>query len=241
MRKWGYWATLGWAFLAFIAGQFGALAVLLLLHIGDMNALLATPFDGTMITLFIVLSNPITIAVIALAVWIARARQTEYLALTLPAAGDVRVGLVCLVGLIVLSDALLYFGGYPLVTPFQLQSYTSASAQGWLAAMWTGAVIVAPAGEEILFRGFLFRGWVRWPRPVGPAIIAIFVISLLWAVLHVQYDWTGIVQILVVGLFLGWMRYVSGSTLLTFFLHALFNVEGTLETVLQLHWASATI
>jgi len=107
--------------------------------------------------------------------------------------------------------------------------------------MWTGAVIVAPAGEEILFRGFLFRGWVRSPRPVGPAIIAIFVISLLWAVLHVQYDWTGIVQILVVGLFLGWMRYVSGSTLLTFFLHALFNVEGTLETVLQLHWASATI
>jgi membrane protease YdiL (CAAX protease family) len=235
MRKWGYWATLGWAFLAFIAGQFGALAVLLLLHIGDMNALLATPFDGTMITLFIVLSNPITIAVIALAVWIARARQTEYLALTLPAAGDVRVGLVCLVGLIVLSDALLYFGGYPLVTPFQVQSYTTAAAEGWLAALLFGAIIVAPAGEEILFRGFLFRGWARSNRTAWPAIV---VISILWAALHVQYDWTGILQIFIIGLFVGWMRWRSGSTLLTFLLHALFNLEGTMETVIQIRFFS---
>jgi membrane protease YdiL (CAAX protease family) len=241
MKIWGYWATLGWAFLAFVASQFLTLAILVLFGISDLDTLVNTPFDGKIVTLFIVIANPIMIAVIALAVAVARAPLAYYLALVLPSWRYVGIGLACLVGLIAFSDALLYFGGYPLVTPFQLQSYTSASAQGWLAAMWTGAVIVAPAGEEILFRGFLFRGWVRSPRPVGPAIIAIFVISLLWAVLHVQYDWTGIVQILVVGLFLGWMRYVSGSTLLTFFLHALFNVEGTLETVLQLHWASATI
>ena len=241
MKIWGYWATLGWAFLAFVASQFLTLAILVLFGISDLDTLVNTPFDGKIVTLFIVIANPIMIAVIALAVAVARAPLAYYLALVLPSWRYVGIGLACLVGLIAFSDALLYFGGYPLVTPFQLQSYTSASAQGWLAAMWTGAVIVAPAGEEILFRGFLFRGWVRSPRAVGPAIIAIFVISLLWAVLHVQYDWTGIVQILVVGLFLGWMRYVSGSTLLTFFLHALFNVEGTLETVLQLHWASATI
>ena len=34
MRIWGYWATFGWAFLAFIAGQFGAFAIILLLHVG---------------------------------------------------------------------------------------------------------------------------------------------------------------------------------------------------------------
>ena len=43
-------------------------------------------------------------------------------------------------------------------------------------------------------------------------------------------------KIFVVGLFLGWMRWRSGSTLLTFFLHALFNVEGTLETVTQVYF-----
>jgi len=231
MRIWGYWATLGWALLAFVVGQFAALAILLWSRLSDMNSLLTKPFDGAMVTLFIVLSNPITIALIALAVWIARARQTEYLALTMPAARDVWLGLICLVGLIAIGDALLYFGGYPLVTPFQTQSYATAAAEGWIAALWIAAVIVAPAGEEIMFRGFLFRGWARSSRTIWPAIV---VISILWAALHVQYDWTGILQIFIIGLFLGWMRWRSGSTLLTFLLHALFNVEGTLETVVQL-------
>jgi hypothetical protein len=60
----------------------------------------------------------------------------------------------------------------------------------------------------------------------------------LWAALHVQYDWTGILQIFIIGLFLGWMRWRSGSTLLTLLLHALFNLEGTLETVLQIRFFS---
>ena len=99
--------------------------------------------------------------------------------------------------------------------------------------MSLGAIVVAPAGEEIMFRGFLFRGWARSERSAWPAII---VISVLWAGLHVQYDWTGVAQIFVIGLFLGWMRWRSGSTLLTFVLHALFNLEGTMETVAQVHF-----
>jgi membrane protease YdiL (CAAX protease family) len=43
-------------------------------------------------------------------------------------------------------------------------------------------------------------------------------------------------QIFVVGLFLGWLRWRSGSTVLTFILHALFNLEGTIETVVQVHF-----
>ncbi len=69
--------------------------------------------------------------------------------------------------------------------------------------MLFAAIIVAPAGEEIMFRGFLFRGFVRPERPAWPAIIAI---AVLLAIPHVQYDWVGVSQILVVGLFLGWMR-----------------------------------
>jgi membrane protease YdiL (CAAX protease family) len=235
MRIWGYWATLGWALLAFVVSQFAALAVLVWLRIGNLEALLAVPFDGAMVTLFIVIANPLMIAVIALAVRLARARQVEYLALKLPQARDLRVGLVWLVGLIAIGDALLYVSGRDLVTPFQLQSYATAAAEGWLPALLAGAIIVAPAGEEIMFRGFLFRGWARSDRAAWPAIVAI---SVLWAALHVQYDWTGVLQIFIIGLFLGWLRWRSGSTLLTFFLHALFNTEGTLETALQIRFFS---
>jgi uncharacterized protein len=232
MKIWGYWATLGWGLLAFLVSQFLTLAILLLLQAGNLDTLINVPFDGKQVTLFILIANPIMIAIVALAIVVARAPIADYLALVTPSRRSVAIGLACLVGLIAASDALLYFAGYPLVTPFQLESYTTAASQGWLVALWIGTVIMAPLGEEVLFRGFLFRGWARSPRSVWPAIV---VISILWAALHVQYDWTGILQIFVVGLFLGWMRQLSGSMLLTFVLHALFNVEGTLETVIQLH------
>jgi membrane protease YdiL (CAAX protease family) len=233
MKIWGYWATLGWAVLAFLAGQFVAFGLLLVLHVGDWNAMLQTPFDGELVTLFILISNPVTIGVLALAVRLAHSNQTEYFALHRPQRRDVMLGIAGLVALIAAADALLYLSGRALVTPFQLQSYTTAAAEGWLPAMLVAAVLVAPAGEEAMFRGFLFRGWARSERSAWPAI---FIISLLWAALHIQYDWTGMLQIFVIGLFLGWMRLRSGSIVLTFVLHALFNIEGTIETVVQMHF-----
>lgn len=233
MKIWGYWATLGWAVLAFLAGQFVGFGLLLWLRAGTWDTILQTPFDGVVVTLFLFISNPVTVAVLALAVWLRRASQTDYFALRRPQAREVTLGIVCLIGLIALSDATLYASGRDLVTTFQLQSYTTAAAEGWLPAMLVGAIVIAPAGEEIMFRGFLFRGWARSERAAWPAIVAI---SLVWAGLHLQYDWTGVLQIFVVGLFLGWMRLRSGSTLLTFLLHALFNLEGSLETVAQVHY-----
>ena len=233
VSRWGYLATIAWAVVAFLIGQFAALAFVVLWRSGRFYAVLETPYDGVLVTLFIVISNPVSIAMLWLAVRIAHANAIDYLALRWAKSRDVMTGLALLVGLIALSDALLYLSGRELVTPFQLQSYTTASAAGWLPAMLFAAIIVAPAGEEIMFRGFLFRGFVRSQRSVWPAIVAI---SLLWAGLHIQYDWAGMLQIFVVGLFLGWVRFTSGSTLLTFFLHALFNLEGTLETLVQVHF-----
>lgn len=235
MRIWGYWATFCWALLAFLVGQFAALAVLVWWRIGDLSTVLDVPFDGVAVALFILIANPITIAILMLAIRLARASQAEYLALAVPQTRDLRVGIICIVGLIAISDAVLYVTGQPLVTPFQLQSYSTAAAEGWLAPFLIAAVIVAPASEEIIFRGFLFRGWARSDRSAWPAIV---VISVLWAALHVQYDWTGILQIFIIGLFLGWMRWRSGSLLLTVLLHALFNLEGMAETIVQIRFFS---
>jgi membrane protease YdiL (CAAX protease family) len=234
MKIWGYWATLGWSILAFLAGQFVGFGALLWLRRGDWDSLLLTSFDGVLVTIFIVLSNPIVIAVLAIAARLARANLTEYFALKWPSPRDLGLAVVSLVGLIAAGDAFLYFTGRDLVTSFQLQSYTTAAAAGWLPAMLAAAIVVAPAGEEAMFRGFLFRGWVRSPRSAWPAIVAI---SMLWAILHIQYDWTGMLQIFVIGLFLGWIRWRSASLALTFLLHALFNLEGTLETIAVVHFA----
>jgi len=44
-----------------------------------------------------------------------------------------------------------------------------------------------------------------------------------------------IAQVFGFGVLLGWMRWVSGSTLLTMLLHCLINFEGMIETLVGLH------
>ena len=234
MKIWGYWATLGWSIIAFLFGQFVGFSVLLWMRGGNWDSVLQTQFDGVLVTIFIALSNPVTIGVLAIAVRLTRSNLSDYFALKWPAVPDLTFGIVSLLVLIAAGDVLLYLTGRDLVTAFQLQSYTTAAAAGWLPAMLAAAIVIAPSGEEAMFRGFLFRGWVRSSRSVWSAIIAI---SMLWAMLHIQYDWTGVLQIFVIGLFLGWMRWRSGSLVLTFLLHALFNLEGTIETLAIIHFA----
>jgi uncharacterized protein len=234
MKIWGYWTTLGWSIVAFLIGQFVGFGVLLWLHRGDWDSILQKPFDGVLVTIFVALSNPVAIGVLAIAASLTRSDLSDYFALKWPAPRELTIGIAGLAVLIVAGDALLYLSGHDLVTAFQLQSYTTAAAAGWLPAMLAAAILIAPAGEEAMFRGFLFRGWVRSPRSVWLAIV---VISILWAMLHIQYDWAGVLQIFVIGLFLGWMRWRSSSLVLTFLLHALFNLEGTLETLALVHFA----
>jgi uncharacterized protein len=226
-----YLATAAWAVAAFVAGQIAALVVLLAWWHGDIHALSAAEYDGAVVTLSVLVLNPVTVGVLMLAVHLKGADQAEYLGLVWPHLRSVTVGIVGIVIIIALTDALLFATGRAIVSSFQVISYTTAAAEGWLPLMWIATVLVAPAGEEILFRGFLFRGFVRSERAAVPAII---VISLLWAGLHLQYDWTGMAEIGVAGLFLGWVRWRSGSTLLTFLLHALFNFEGMIETLKHL-------
>jgi uncharacterized protein len=232
-KAWGYWATLGWAVLAYGLGQIAATVVAVWWQHGDLSSLVATPYDGKIVALSVFALNPITVAVLLVAVRLAQSNPADYLALVLPRARDAIPAIIYLILLIAASDAALYLSGQPLVTFFQLQSYTTAAAEGWLPALAFAAIVVAPAGEEILFRGFLYRGFVRPGRLAWPGILAT---AVLFALPHVQYDWVGMLQILAIGLFLGWMRWKSGSTLLTFILHALFNLEGTLETLIQVHF-----
>jgi len=136
------------------------------------------------------------------------------------------------VGLIILGNAVSWILGRTIVTSFQLDIYRTAAAAGWLPLLWLAVVVVTPIGEETLFRGFLFRGWLRTPRDAWPVIV---VTAVLWALVHVQYDAYVIAQVFVFGLMLGWLRWATGSTILTMLLHGMINFEGMLETAISLH------
>jgi hypothetical protein len=119
-RHLGYWATAAWAVVAFLVGQFVALAVVVWWRVGRISAVLDTPYDGELVTLFILIANPITMALLALAARLARFMPADYLGLKWPKPSEAMTDVAWLIGLIALGDALLYAGGRELVTSFQV-------------------------------------------------------------------------------------------------------------------------
>jgi membrane protease YdiL (CAAX protease family) len=95
-----------------------------------------------------------------------------------------------------------------------------------LALRVFGILLLAPVAEELLFRGMLFHRLVH--SPAGP-VAAVLIPAALFALLHLQYSLPDMAFILVDGIFLGVVRYATGSTLLTIAMH----MTGNLYAVLQ--------
>jgi hypothetical protein len=229
---WGRFATFGLALAALLAGQIAALTMLTWWYGRGLADLPDFTGDGEAVALIIFTSNPVQFALLALLARRKSADVAGYLGLIVPRRGEVVFGIAAVVVLIAAGDGLSWALGRNIVTPFQSDIYATASAVGWLPLLWFAVVVVTPFGEETLFRGFLFRGWLRSPRDAWPVIV---ITALLWALIHVQYDWYVISQVFVSGLLLGWIRWATGSTLLAILLHGLINCEGMLESLLALH------
>jgi membrane protease YdiL (CAAX protease family) len=93
----------------------------------------------------------------------------------------------------------------------------------WPVLLWTLVVIFAPIFEEVLFRGFLFEGFIR--SRLG-LIGTIFLTSLIWTGLHAGYGLYSLGTIFVIGIVMGIIRYKTGSLWSTMLLHALYNGVG---------------
>jgi len=233
---WGYWATLGWVILALVLSQVVGAVVLILLRPDAISAGMdALVKDGVVIALSNIPANAVQVIALALASRPRGWSATEYLGLTRPATRDVVVALAILVAFLLGYDALTYALGRDIVTPFQLDTYRSAQSAGMLPLLWFALVIAAPIAEEIMFRGYLYRGWVRSERMAIPGIL---IISALFAAIHVQYDWFGILQVFFIGLLFGLARWKSGSTTLTILMHVFANFWATIETMIKIEWLS---
>ncbi len=103
----------------------------------------------------------------------------------------------------------------------------SAQMDGSLIWLWLATIVATPIGEELLYRGFMFRGFVHAPRDAIPSIV---LISLIWSLTHTQYNWLFIAELFVIGLLLGFVRWRTGSTTLPIILHMLYNLHDWIGT-----------
>ncbi len=163
-----------------------------------------------------ILASPPAIAVLWIAIWMARREFAEYLALKWPNPIELRRALV-ITTIFLMVESLVV--GATRDAP--VDSDFRAAGADRLFIYLISACIAAPLMEEFLFRGFMFRGWSQsFLGPTG----AIVLTSIVWAMLHTQYDWLGRFCLFVSGIFLGYFRWRSNSTLLAVMAHSAMNM-----------------
>ena len=233
-RVWKFWGTCLWGaliFAAMFAGQFALVACFLLFKGPpfDLASMRAVAGSGTGSSLSVMMGLPAVLAVLWLATRLSGAPFFEYLALRRTSWGNLLIGIVALALLVVGWDMVSRAIGREVAPGFMVDVLKSAQADGVLWLLVIAFSVAAPVTEELMVRGFLYRGWSESFLGAPGAIV---LSSLVWTAMHAQYyDWFLFSEVMSIGLVLGIMRRRSNSTWLTIVMHAVNNFAATLQTI----------
>ena len=234
---WGFGPTVGLTLvliLALLSLQVVAAAGLFLLHYARLIP--NRPGEGLMMAAAAVVSAP---AIVFLSFGLARLRKgatiREYFNLEAVSAGRMLAWIGAGFALMAGTDFFGYVLHRPVVPDVMIEAYRTA---GWLPLLWLGVILFAPVGEEVVFRGFMFKG-VEASR-FGPAG-AILLSALAWSLLHLEYDAFDVATIFMCGLLLGLARHRSRSLYVPVAMHVVWNLVATLELAWKVNAPSLTM
>ena len=237
-KPWGFWGSLGWLALV--------LAVWMWVFDRLEHALLDGTAFGRLISnswalgaLNTLLGFSVPLLILLLAVGLRRCPVRDYFGWTRPRGRHVFIGIVLALALQFLYYAFFYLIGAD-ITAAAIAQYMAEAKAGtphWVALLigWP-AIICAPFVEETVFRGFLWRGWAQ--SPLGYTRTWLLT-SLAFAAFHIPSAMSmnpmnaGImlVSTLLLGLLLGWLRLLSGTTTATIIAHGAYNLVPPLFTL----------
>lgn len=233
-RVWKFWGTTLWGalvFAAMFAGQFALVACFFVAKGPpfDLGSIKTVAGSGTVISLSVIMGLPAVLAVLWLATRLSGTPFTDYLALRRTSWGNLLIGIFALIALVVGWDMIARAIGREVAPGFMVEVLKSAQADGALWLLVIAFSVAAPVTEELMVRGFLYRGWsASFLGPVGAIVLS----SVVWTAMHAQYyDWFLFSEVMSIGLLLGVMRWRSNSTWLTIVMHGLNNFAATLQTL----------
>lgn len=230
-RAWGFWETAAWVAAALILLDylFPKLEHLVLDGTTVGKAITDNFALGALNSALVWI---VPILLLIAAVWIRRLPVRSYFAWVAPRPGFVLIALATGAALQVLSYAVPYLLGVDMTSAAAAQ-YRAAQSAGlpvWLPLLltWPGD-IAAPLVEESIFRGFLWRGWgasrlgARGTWLLTSLVFAAYHIEKVIGTSPFNVGFV-LVQDLLLGLLLGWLRWRSGGTFISMAAHLIYNV-----------------
>jgi len=236
-QVWGFWATIGFG-LTVVMVQFLVQTAVALAY-GFVESISDPDFDssvflenldsnGLYLSIATIVAALICIGLIVLFVKLRKGiTLSEYLALRPITRKHIFIVIGVFIGLLILAGIASAFMGETKDSEFTLEVYNTSV---WPVLFGIAVVVFAPAFEETLFRGFLFAGFRQSPIGIVGTII---LTSLMWTLLHLQYEIAGMSIIFVLGIVLGTVRYKTGSLWTVIFIHALWNLFAVLGAAAQ--------
>jgi len=120
----------------------------------------------------------------------------------------------------------------PETPNFMLSITYPSELSKWLLLI--GVAFFAPILEEVIFRGFLFKGFSQsFLGVIGSVVLT----SLIWAFIHFQYELVYLIFIFFTGLLLGYARIKSNSLFVPIVMHIVFNFIA----VVGLYWEQGVL
>lgn len=224
---WGSLAWLGAALLVWVAAQAAMMFFWMLNGLGGLNPN-SVMTDPVAISSMILVSTPLAVAVLVLAVRLRRLPLADYFAWRGFGWKQFGLGFALVLGVLIATEgfgALLERDQPDFMT--DMLNAVRGGGSAWLLLL--SGVVIAPLGEELIFRGFVYRGLSESRVGVPGAIV---ISSAIWAAIHTQYDLFYMSVIFALGLALAFVRHRSGSVMLAFVLHALVNAAAFAQALL---------
>lgn len=227
-QVWGFWATFGLGLatgvIFVIAQTLIAVAFILdrLIQNADIDiSELAEQLlnDGDLLTAATIASAVLCAGFVLLMIKARRGEPVDqYLALKSISIKTIFVMLAVTIAFIAVSYGIGSLFQQPPESDFMGSAYDNASLP---VVFWLAMVLFAPIFEEVFIRGFLFIGF-RQSR-LGPAG-AIILTSVIWALLHVQYNYYEMALIFLLGIVLGIARHKTDSLWSPLIVHSFNNL-----------------
>ena len=235
---WGMWGTMGWGLLVavvFIVLQGLVLAGFVASELArnpDADIYAAAKGlggNGLVMALATFVTTPLCIYLIVLLVRLRKGPAIAcYLGLKAMAPRTMLIwlGIVTLFALI--AELLAFLSGRSFMPDFMIDAYTTAY---FPPLFWIALIVAAPLFEEVFFRGFLFEGFQH--SRLGPRG-AVFLTSVAWTILHVQYGVYELGTIFALGVIFGIARWKTQSIYPPLAMHSLFNLFAMAQLVAYL-------